>query len=168
MSGKERQTPPITARTRSRKMTTRTTISAKGTRASAVYTSIQRSRGRDKTTTTRQERRRTHRSNKVEAKAVTTRAMHNHQERDGPLTRRSLYCTTSLLIQTLFIWNEHVCRSIHGVRAHVKSGLLWRARIATSSQATAALYSRAAYRQRLQAPCGGRIDPPWFVSRNTL
>ena len=80
-------------------MTTRTTISAKETRANAVYTSIQRSRGRDKTTTTRQERRRTHRSNKVEAKAVTTRA--NHQERDGPLTRRSLYCTTSLLIQTL-------------------------------------------------------------------
>ena len=35
----------------------------------------------------------------VEAKAVTTRA--NYQERDGPLTWRSLYCTASLLIQTL-------------------------------------------------------------------
>ena len=70
---------------------------AKTRGASAACMTSQRDRRRDKTTTTQQGRRRMHRSNKVEARATTTRA--NRHERDGPLTWCSLYCTAFLLIQ---------------------------------------------------------------------
>ena len=68
------------------------------------------------------------------------------------IVRRGYLCRRALLALDAFLYRI-------SKRTHVKSVIVATRALATSFQATAALYSRAAYRQRLQAPCGGRVEP---------
>ena len=110
LNGKERRMQRTEEKMLNQKETTRAAKSAQETQINAAYKSTRRSQKRGNTTTTQHKRRRTHRSNRTEAKAATIRA--KDHERDGPLTWCSLYCTASLLIQTIFMirWIVRVIR----------------------------------------------------------
>ena len=104
-SEKERRTQQASERTRKERTTKRATAITSANETNAACTSTQDNQRHvhgqqsDKAKTTQLECRRTHRGNKTGARVATTQA--NRLLRDGPHTWRSLYCTASLLIQTI-------------------------------------------------------------------
>ena len=89
LNGKEQRMQQTEGKMPNQKETTRAAISAQETQNNAAYKSTQRSQKRGNITITQHKRKRTHRSNRTEAKAATTQA--DDHERDGPLTWCSLY-----------------------------------------------------------------------------